>query len=378
MTTTGNNQPNQAIKISIAGSAITQFGELWDRSLLSLGEEAITAALENAELLPTQVDLVVIGNMASQAYTSQAHLGAYLTQLFPHHPMSWKVEAACASGGLAMISAIHSLLSGECKTVVVIGVEKMTDLSTAQTTQVLAGAADLDHEPSASFPSLYALLAKEHMRIYGTTNRELAAVAVKNHLHAMNNPKAQFHKQITIEDVLSSPIVSDPLHMLDCSPISDGAAAVVLTSSPKPGAVQIGGWGVGHDHLPIAKRDHRDRLLATQIAMQRATAKSGISQLDFEIMELHDCFTIAEIMAVEDLGFCVKGSGSSWIQEHQAQINTSGGLKACGHPVGATGVKQIAWCHAQMMTKNIQTSLTHNVGGSGGTAVVHHLVRSVE
>ena len=277
-----------------------------------------------------------------------------------------------------MIVAEDSLLSGRYKTVLVIGAEKMTDVDASHATDILAGAADLEKEQRSTFPGLYALLAQAHMKEFGTTSKQLAKIAVKNHHNALHNPKAQFHKEITVEQVLHSPMVADPLHLLDCSPISDGASAVVLSTKKHHSTISIAGIGHGQDTLSLAERKSLTEFQATQQAAQQAYAQAGIQPKQIQAAELHDCFTIAEIFAVEDLGFCKKGHGGKYIQKTTHELNPSGGLKACGHPVGATGVKQIAYLYEQMKLGRWNTTLAHNVGGSGATAVVHILKQTKE
>lgn len=366
----------KSVPTYLISGAITQFGELWDRSLRSLFSEAIEQALTQRSILSQEIDLVVVSNMASELYEGQAHLNALVSTLLPHHPPAMRVEAACASGGMAVHVARMAIKSGQARTVLVVGAEKMTDRSTEETTEILAGASDRELEPQATFPVLYALTAQAHMQRHGTTSKDLASVSVKNHAHAMNNPTAQFHTPISIDQVLQSPIVSEPLHLLDCSPITDGAAAIILSSTPpKTPHVEIVGSGVGQDILPLTHRPRMDRFIATQLAIARALDQASWNAQDLHalsLLELHDCFTIAEILAVEDLGLCKPGEGVRYIRDHAQRLNTSGGLKGCGHPIGATGVKQAAWIWQKLQAQPVgSTALSQNVGGAGATAVVH-------
>jgi len=238
----------------------------------------------------------------------------------------------------------------------------------------------------ATFPGLYAILARAHMEKFGTTLEELATVAVKNHFHASLNTNAQFHKTLTVEDVMKSSKIADPLTLLECSPISDGAAAVVLTKNHK--GVRIIASEVATDTLGLAQRDSLVELRATKEAAQRAYHISHITPNDIDVAEVHDCFTIAEILAMEDLGFFSKGKAGMAIAKGETTlgktkrlvVNPSGGLKGCGHPVGATGIKQVVEIVQQLrgiagkrQVIGAKIGLAHNVGGSGATAVVHIL-----
>lgn len=374
------------MNISILGSRITQFGELWDKSLQDLLIEAMDEAVNNSGLEPKEIEAIYVANKAGGGFVNQRHLNALASGHFAHLPPAFRIEAACASGGLALVSAEQALLSGQFKTVLVVGVEKMTDVSSSQTTQLLATAADMAQEYGSTFPALYALLANIHMQKFGTTRKQLSAVAVKNHGHAMSNPQAQYHKEFSLDQVSNSLLVADPLRLLDCSPITDGAAAVVLTSQDPLNQLEDSGknkpqiLGVGHaqDSLSLAGRKSLTELSATQKAAKQAFRQAKLSPQDIKVAEVHDCFTIAELLAIEDLGFVEKGQGgpatlAGKTSGKKLTINHSGGLKACGHPVGATGVKQVAYL-AQLIENDVyDQALAHNVGGSGATAVVHIL-----
>jgi len=367
------------MQITILGNYITNFGELWDKELDDLLDEAVTGAVQDAQLDKKDIQAVFVANKAAGNFGNQHHLNALVSQMFPHFPPAMRIEAACASGSLALLAAEYALLSGQYKTVLVVGAEKMTDVSAELTTQILAGAADTHTEIGSTFPALYALLAQIHIQKFGTTREQLSAVAVKNHHHAMANPKAQFHKQFTLEQVSNSQCVSDPLRILDCSPISDGAAAVVLTTKQIKNKPHILGFGHAQDTLDLAQRASLTELVATKKAVHQALQQSGLTIKQIQAAEVHDCFTIAEILAVEDLGFFAKGKGglatlnqeTTYGDKSKVVINPSGGLKACGHPVGATGIKQVAYLAEMIKQGKFEKCLAHNVGGSGATAVVH-------
>ncbi len=367
------------MRVKILGSGITHFGELWDKSLIELLSDAATEAIADAGLGPKDIEAVFVANKAAGNYENQHHLNALVSQFFPHYPPAMRIEGACASGSLAMLAAEFALLSGRYKTVLVVGGEKMTDVSAEETTHILSGAADNLREFGSTFPALYALLAQSHMSEFGTTREQLSAVAVKNHKHAMSNSRAQFHKSFTLEQVSKSMLVSDPLRLLDCSPVSDGAAAVVLSSVNDPKGTKVLGMGHAQDSVDLASRESLTSFKATRQAMKQALTQSGLTQGKIQAAEVHDCFTIAEIFAIEDLGFFEPGQGGLATLSGKTTyggkiiINPSGGLKACGHPVGATGVKQVAFLHKQIQEGKIGVGLSHNVGGSGATAVVHIL-----
>jgi acetyl-CoA C-acetyltransferase len=365
--------------ISIIGQAISIFGELWDLSLENLMTEVMDKAVAEAQLEPTQIEAIFVANKAGASFENQHHLNALASQHFDHYPPAMRVEAACASGSLAMIAAEQALLAGQYQTVLVVGVEKMTDASAEKTTQILSGATHVLAEQGSTFPALYSLIAQMHMRKFGTTREQLSAVAVKNHAHAMKNTKAQFHKEFTLDQISQSQLVADPLRLLDCSPISDGAAAVVLTTKKVAGAPRVIGFGHGQDSLDLASRNTLTALEATQRAAKQAYTMSQCIPTEVQAAEVHDCFTIAELLAIEDLGLVSTGkSGEMTLTNkttfgNKVVVNPSGGLKACGHPVGATGVKQIAYLADVMNQGMFTTTLAHNVGGSGSTAIVHIL-----
>lgn len=366
------------MKISIIGTAITKFGELWSLSLEDLFKQASLEAVESAELDLADVDAIFVANMGAGAFEGQMHLGALVASHFPHHPPAMRIEGACASGGLALLAAQDALLTGRYQTVLVVGAEKMTDVSSAEATKVLAGAAHINNEYGSTFPSLYALLARQHQQTYGTTRKQLSVVSVKNHRHALDNPYAQFHKEFTVDQVSQSQLVADPLRLLDCSPLSDGAAAVVLTTKNNGGrAPLLTGRGHGMDTLTLADRDSLTSLTATKRAAKQALSDANRQITDFPVVEVHDCFTIAELLALEDLGIFDPGEAGPASVDGQTTyggkvvVNPSGGLKASGHPVGATGIKQVAYLARLIMEGKFELALAHNVGGSGATAVVH-------
>jgi acetyl-CoA C-acetyltransferase len=367
------------MKINIGGHYTTKTGELWDRSLRDLLKEAIDGVIKNSGMKPETIEAVFVSNKAAGSFENQLHLGALASQMISGNPPAMRIEGACASGGMAVVAAEMALMSGQYKTVLVVGVEKMTDVSAEKTTQILSAAADYTTQRGSTFPGLYAMLAQAHMREFGTTRDDLSAVAQKNHLHALDNPNAHFHKEFSLEQINKSVPVADPLRLLDCSPISDGAAALVLTTKNLKNKTKILGFGQGQDSLDLAGREKLTELKATKTAAKKAYNMAKIKAEQIEVAEVHDCFTIAEIMAIEDLEFFAKGAGgkatSAGKTTHNGKIviNPSGGLKASGHPVGATGIKQIAYLAKLIENNKFKLGLAHNVGGSGATAVVHIL-----
>lgn len=379
------------MNIFIAGAATTKFGELWGVSPRTLASQAVSGALADAGIDPERVEGLFVGNMLSGMLGGQEHLGAFFAEELGMQCPAFKVEGACASGGLALHNAINGVLSGQYKTVVALGVEKMTDHRPEDVATALMGAGSQEERlAGATFPGLYALLARAHMAEFGTTEEESAAVAVKNHYHASLNPNAQFRNIITVDHVMKSTRIADPLKLLDCSPISDGASAVVITSleASKPRSVEVVASAVATDTLGLAQRKSLTELAATRIAAQKAYVQAGLSARDVGVAEVHDCFSIAEIFAMEDLGFFEKGKAAGAVFASETTlgaaphvvVNPSGGLKGCGHPVGATGIKQVVELVEQLrgaaekrQVRDARIGLAHNVGGSGATAVVHIL-----
>lgn len=380
------------MKIVVKGTGITPFGELWSEDVLSLARAATTDALADAGLELDDIDALIVGNMLLPYVANQSHVGAFVAEALGYTGLSFAVEAACASGGIAVRQAIALLLSKMAKRVLVVGVEKMTDASSGEVTGFLMGASSEEERlMGATFPSLYAMMQQSYQMEYGCSEEEIASAAVASHYHGSLNPKAHFQSTITTKQVLSSPPVSDPIRLLSCSPVSDGAAAVVLEAVevPQHDSIVILGSGQGNDTLSLSGRQTLTAMRATQNAMHQALQQSGISLQMIDVVELHDCFSIAEIIALEDLGLIKRGQGAKVLANGYGRldstgvvVNTSGGLKACGHPVGATGIKQIVEIVEQLCGRagqrqvaNASFGLTHNVGGTGATAVVHILGR---
>ncbi len=384
-------------KVAIIGIGQTKFGQIWEKDLVNLAVEAGVKAIHDAGVHKKDIQALYGGTMSGGLFNSQEHLGSIFSDYlgFKNIP-STRVEAACASGGLALRQAYIDIASGMHDIVVAGGVEKMTDISSYSTTKVLATAADTEREAvfGATFPGLYGMMAKLHMHKYKTTEEQMALVAVKNHKNALHNEYAQFHKEITVDDVLKSSKIADPIKLLDASPITDGAAAIVLASEEKARElcdtpIWIAGSGHATDSISLHDREDLVTLRATVEAAKQAYLQAKIQPKDIQVAEVHDCFTIAELLALEDLGFVKKGEAGKFTETGQTQIgaklpiNTSGGLKAKGHPIGATGIAQAIEAVLQLRgdagkrNTNAETALTHNVGGSGGTSVVHIFKRTL-
>jgi acetyl-CoA C-acetyltransferase len=371
---------------------MTEFGELWSDSLRTIWAKAAVAALADAGI--DQVDMITVGCMSPGLFTGQEHLASLLAdELGMAGVPAARVESACASGGLALRMGFAEVAAGLSDTVLVTGVEKMTDVDGADATYALGTASDQEWEGfhGITFPGLYAMLAQVHMQRFGTTSEQLAAVAVKNHANGLLNPHAQYHLKVTVEDVLASTMVADPLHLLDCSPVTDGAAALVLTTverakelgRDKP-LVKITGSGLATDTITLANREDLSELAAVRKSAARAFEMADKKPNDLHVVEVHDCFTIAEIMATEAIGLFEPGKGASAVEDGltaiggKIPVNTSGGLKSKGHPVGATGVAQAIEIVSQLrgeagqrQVEGARVGLAQNMGGSGGSSIVH-------
>ncbi len=379
--------------IAIIGIGMTDFGELWNDSLRDLFVKAALEAMDDAGV--DHIDGLVAGCMSPGLFAGQEHIGSLLADYLGQAPIPGvRVESACASGGMALRTGIAYVASGMHDIVLCGGVEKMTDVSGAQATYALATAADQDYEAfhGATFPGLYALMATAHMHKYGTKREDLAQVAVKNHDNGLLNPHAQYRMKITVDQVINSVKVADPLNILDCSPITDGAAAVIICplemakKLKKKPLVKIAASAHATDTIALHQRADMTWLRSTADAAARAYKMAGVKPLDIDFAEVHDCFTIAEICVLEALGVVKKGQGGKATREGftardgKYPVNPSGGLKSKGHPVGATGIAQIHEIVTQLrgeagkrQLKNVRRGLAQNMGGSGGSAVVHIL-----
>jgi acetyl-CoA C-acetyltransferase len=378
--------------VAAIGVGMTKWGELWDKSLRTIFTETALLAIDDAGV--DRIDSLVVGCMSSGLFVGQEHLGSMLADDLGRIPVpAARVESACSSGGLALRQGFIEVASGISDIVLVAGVEKMTDVTGCEATYALGTAADQEYEGfhGLTFPGLYAMMAVAHMHKYGTTREQLAMVAVKNHENGSKNPLAQFPFKVTVDAVVNSVLVADPLRILDCSPITDGAAAVVLcpadmAKTMKKPAVRIAGSGQATDTIALSSRKDITWLESTKLAAEKALALAGRKIEDLHLFEVHDCFTIAEIMITEALGLADRGRGGRAVEDGLTSlkgkfpVNPSGGLKAKGHPVGATGVaqaveviKQLRGEAGERQVKGAKRGLTQNMGGTGGSSVVHIL-----
>lgn len=377
------------MKIAVLGAYQTKFGELWQQSLEDLLFEASSGAIKDAGINKKEIEIAFIGNKLAGQLTDQNHLSSLLTQILGISIPAIRVEAACASGGMAVAQACLALASGQYQTSLVVGVEKMTDLETAEVSAGLMSAASLEEQQSGlSFVGLYALMAQKYLQEFSAEAKDLALPAVKNHWHASFNDKAQYPFPITVDQVLASPMIAEPLRLLQCSPISDGAAALILSTKPKKknNLVYISASSQASESLSLEQRHSLTSIASSRQAGKKAYEQAGIGPKDLSLLEVHDCFSIAEIIALEDLGIYPAGRGYLGLRNGEVKmggkrpVNLSGGLKACGHPVGASGVKQIVELVNQLkkrtgkrQVENPKTGLAQNVGGTGGTCVIHIL-----
>jgi acetyl-CoA C-acetyltransferase len=347
--------------------------------------------LKNGNVRHDQVEAFYLGNFAGPSFVGQSHLAPYIAASMGITGVpATRLEAACASSGAAFFQAWTGVAAGVYDLVLVTGVEKMTSQQTPRVAEILAMAGDCASEgrAGATFPALFAMIANRHMHQYGTTREHLAAVAVKNHANGAKNPDAHLRKVITMEQGLAGKPVSDPLTVYDCSLVSDGAASVLIAPleraaefTDKP--VRVLGIAQTSDHVALDQKEDITTFRAVRTAAEKAYRMAGVSPADIQFAEVHDCFTIAEIIAIEDLGFVEKGQGGFYSLEGRTclrgekPVNTSGGLKSKGHPVGATGVAQLCDVALQIrgeagerqLTRN-QLGLAQNLGGSGASAVV--------
>jgi len=372
-------------KVAIVGAAQGRFGVREDASHRELAFEAFAGALKDSGMEKSEIGSMVTAIAADEfsfALQPSAQMHDYLG-LLPK--ANFRVEGACASGSMALRVGWMTVASGLSDIVLVLGAEKMTEVPTPVATEIMGKGGDAiwEYPFGMSFPGYYAMIARAHMAAFGTTEEHLAMVAVKNHFYGSQNPLAHMQKEITLEKALGSFMVAYPLKLYDCSLITDGAAAILLTNEErardfaKP-PIWIEGIGTATDTMRIAEREKLHTLQASVIAGKEAYQMAGVTPKDIDVATVHDCFTIAEICAYEDLGFCPKGEGGSFIADRQTYIggdipvNVDGGLKSKGHPVGATGVamaveitKQLRGECGSRQVPGAGIGLTHNVGGSG-------------
>lgn len=372
----------------VIGIGRTKFGILSESSA-ELAYKAMYEAISDSSISITDIGAVYVSNFLGSRYMKQLHLNAVISSLLPELRIPIiGIETACASGASAFYQGLLAL--NRFENVLVVGVEKMTDATKMESAENLAMAGDrkLDQEQGMIFPANYALIAQQHIARYKTTHEDLSAVSFKNHKNGNLNPLAHFnYKQVTMDMINRSPIISSPLNLFDCSPISDGAAAVVLSRhNTSSRDVRVIGSDLATDYISLSQRKEITSFAATRIAAVNALNQAHIRPKDLDVVEAHDCFTIAELLAMEDIGICKPGESKYWIRKERTTlngelpINTDGGLKADGHPIGASGIAQIYEIVTQLrgeagkrQVDRAKIGLAHNVGGVGGTAVIHIL-----
>ncbi|TQQ81467.1 thiolase domain-containing protein [Halonotius roseus] len=381
--------------VRVAGVGLTPFGDHGDRAGRDLFAEAAAAAIDDAGIDRGAIDRLDYGNFMGALAEKQGHQAPLMAEAAGLDCPATRYEEACASAGVAVKAAVEAIRAGTADLVIAGGMERMTSLDTGAVTDALSIAADELYEVRAgmTFPSAYALMAQAYFDRFGGGREDLAHIAVKNHANAVPNEYAQYQREITVDDALDAPPVAEPLHLYDACPITDGASAIVLTSDEYAAThdldapVAITGVGQGGDRLALQDRDAIAETPAATAAAETAYADSGITAADIDVAEVHDCFTIAEVMALESLGIADSGEGilaardGITTPDGDCPVNLSGGLKAKGHPVGATGGSQIAELTRLLRgdhpnseyVANATTGVAHNAGGTVASAVVHVL-----
>ncbi|MBI5146140.1 MAG: thiolase domain-containing protein [Thaumarchaeota archaeon] len=382
-------------KVCVLGAGSTKYGKL-DDSITDITIQASVAAIESAGIDPKEIDAGYISNVFGVA-DKQVHLGpVIMSNLGISEKPSLSIESACGSGSVSFREAFANVAAGFYDAVLVTGVEKVTHTGTEWTTTYFSYCSDFFYEggAGASFPGLFASMARAYLTEFKATEEDFAMVAVKNHANGFLNPKAHLRKKITIDDVMKSAVVASPLKLYDCCPFSDGASSVIICNEKFAKAhsknyVEVIGSGRGGSPATLQGREHMTTIPSTKLAAQAAYKMAGITPKDVDFAEVHDCFTIAEIVDTEDLGFFEKGQGVQAIREgrtslnSEISINPSGGLKSKGHPIGATGVGQVVEAFEQLTgkagdraVKDAHIGLTHNFGATGASCAVH-LFKSV-
>jgi acetyl-CoA C-acetyltransferase len=382
-------------KVCVLGAGSTKYGKL-DDSITDITIQASVAAIESAGIEPKEIDAGYISNVFGVA-DKQVHLGpVIMSNLGISEKPSLSIESACGSGSVSFREAYANVAAGFYDAVLVTGVEKVTHTGTEWTTTYFSYCSDFFYEggAGASFPGLFASMARAYLTEFKATEEDFAMVAVKNHENGFLNPKAHLRKRITIDDVMKSAVVASPLKLYDCCPFSDGASSVIICNEKFAKAhsknyVEVIGSGRGGSPATLQGREHMTTIPSTKLAAQAAYKMAGITPKDVDFAEVHDCFTIAEIVDTEDLGFFEKGQGVQAVRDgrtslnSEISINPSGGLKSKGHPIGATGVGQVVEAFEQLTgkagertVKDAHIGLTHNFGATGASCAVH-LFKSV-
>ena len=377
-------------KVCVIGAGSTKYGKLQE-SIADITVQASVDAIESAGIEPKEIEAGYISNVFGVA-DKQVHLGPVVMSNLgiPEKP-SLSIESACGSGSVAFREAFANVAGGFYDAVLVTGVEKVTHTGTEWTTTYFSYCSDFFYEgqAGASFPGLFASMARAYLTEFKATEEDLAMVAVKNHDNGFLNPKAHLRKKITIDDVMNSAVVASPLKLYDCCPFSDGASSVILCNEKfakqhTKNYIRVIGSGRGGSPAALQGRNHLTTIPSTKIAAEAAYKMAGIKPKNVDFAEVHDCFTIAEIVDTEDLGFFDKGKAVEAVRDGKTRlngeipINPSGGLKSKGHPIGATGVGQVVEVFDQLTgkagertVKDAKIGLTHNFGATGASCAVH-------
>lgn len=377
-------------KVCVIGAGSTKYGKLQE-SIADITVQASVDAIESAGIEPKEIDAGYISNVFGVA-DKQVHLGpVVMSNLGISEKPSLSIESACGSGSVSFREAFANVAGGFYDAVLVTGVEKVTHTGTEWTTTYFSYCSDFFYEgqAGASFPGLFASMARAYLTEFKATEEDLAMVAVKNHDNGLLNPKAHLRKKITIDDVMNSAVVASPLKLYDCCPFSDGASSVILCNEKfakqhTKNYIRVVGSGRGGSPAALQGRHHLTTIPSTKIAAEAAYKMAGIKPKDVDFAEVHDCFTIAEIVDSEDLGFFEKGKAVQAVRDGRTRlngeisINPSGGLKSKGHPIGATGVGQVVEVFDQLTgkagertVKDAKVGLTHNFGATGASCAVH-------
>jgi acetyl-CoA C-acetyltransferase len=381
--------------VRVAGVGLTRFGSHPDRTGRDLFATAALRAFEDAGVPREDVEELNYGNFMGALAEHQGHQAPLMAEAAGVNCPSTRYEEACASAGVAVREAVRTVRAGDADVVLAGGMERMTNLPTDEVTEGLAIAADdlFEVRAGVTFPGAYALMATAYFDAYGGEREDLAHVAAKNHANAVPNEYAQYRKEVSVEEALDAPPVAEPLHLYDACPITDGASALVIVSEAYAAEhdvdapVAVTGTGQGTDRMALADRDRLARTPAADDAADAAYADAGIAPDDVDVAEVHDCFTIAEVLALESLGFVEPGEGIAAAREGvttadgDLPVNLSGGLKAKGHPVGATGGSQVAELTRLLRgdhpnsehVADAEVGVAHNAGGTVASAVVHVL-----
>ncbi len=381
-------------KVAILGIGQTKIGEQWEKSLREIGGDAAFAAMNDAGI--EKVDSLFVGNMLSPLVSGQNQLGAFFADwigLWKQEAV--KIEAACGSGAAAFRAGLMAVASGEMDSALVVGVEKMTDKAGRDVTAALATAADADYEveQGVSFVGINALVMRRYMHEFGWKHEDFAQFSINSHANAMHNPYARLHEKITVEKFERSSMVATPINLLDASPIGDGAAAIVIVPAEKVARqprIVVAGSAAATDTIAVHSRKDPMFLQAAYLSSRRAYDMAGITPADIDIFELHDAFSIMAALSLEASGFAEKGQGIRLALDNEISIQgripvcTRGGLKARGHPVGATGVYQLVEVVQQLrgecgrtQVDGARVGMAQNIGGSGASILTHILINEV-